>query len=275
MSNRRIEILKNAALLRTLGGSPGDFLMNLLSPTCSVLGGRRIERVETAKDDNKAIFIKGVKNPLYFPAEFAIHGLHRVLTEETYSWNWHYYQIPQTRVERDDVIVDCGAAEGLFSLLAVERGARRVICIEPHPAYFRTLRRTFEDRDAVTVVNAAVGDAVGEIRLSDAGMDSVVTDQQDGTLPIQVETIDHLCFTRGIAPSFIKADIEGYEEKMLIGAAETISASRPKLAITTYHRSSAGEWMEKFLLTLYPKYKIYRKGLATQRGATVMLHAWN
>ena len=62
---------------------------------------------------------------------------------------------------------------------------------------------------------------------------------------------------------------------MLTGAAEAISAYHPKLAITTYHHFGAGEWMEKFLKKLYPKYKIYRKGLATQRGATVMLHAWS
>ena len=59
--------------------------------------------------------------------------LHRVLAEETYSWNWHYYQVRQTRVERGDVVLDCGAAEGFFSLKAIEQGAGRVICIESHP----------------------------------------------------------------------------------------------------------------------------------------------
>src|ERR1700675_746035 len=165
MSNRRIEILKNAASLRTLGGSPVDFLKNLLSPKCRFLGERRIVRVERTPDNTNAIYIKDIGRPLYLPAEFGLQSLHRVLAEETYRWNWHYYQIPQTMVEKGDTVIDCGAAEGLFSLLASEAGAARVVCVEPHPISIRALRRTFESDKAVTVVEAAVGEAVGTVRL--------------------------------------------------------------------------------------------------------------
>ena len=275
MGNRRVAILRNAIAMRTLGGSVQNFAINLLSPTCDVLGRRRIERVEEATENSKAVFIKGIRDPLYFPVEFDLHGLNQVLTEETYGWNWHNYQIPQTRVGVGDVVMDCGAAEGLFSLLAARKGADRVICIEPHPAYIQSLRQTFEGRGAVTVVNAAVGDAIGETRLTNTGMYSVVTQLPNGTIPIRMETIDHLCSSLGIRPTYIKADIEGFEEKMLLGAAESISAYRPKLAITTYHHFGAAEWMQRFLTELNPRYKFYLKGLATQPGATVMLHAWD
>ena len=197
-----------------------------------------------------------------------------VLTEETYSWNWHYYQIPQTQVEPGDVVIDCGAAEGFFSLLTREQGAKQIICLEPHPSYLRALKQTFAGDEKITIVAAAIGDLVGDIRLSNNGIASMVTDQQDGTIPVKVETIDHLCSSLSIKPSYIKADIEGYEEKMLMGAAETIAAYHPKLALTTYHRATAGGWMERFLKSIYPKYNIRFKGLATQHGATVMLHAW-
>jgi FkbM family methyltransferase len=274
VSNRRLEILRNVVALRTLGGSSGDFLRNVLAPTCRVLGGRRIERVEATAEETIAVYVVGLKRPLFIPAEFDLRFLHQVLTEETYPWNWHYYQIPQTRVERGDVVLDCGAAEGFFSLLASEQGAGRVICLEPHPAYLRALRKTFNDDENVTIVAAALGDAAGEIRLSNDGIASTVTDQEDGTIPVRVETIDHLCSSLQIRPTYIKADIEGYEEKMLMGAAETIAAHRPKLAITTYHRASAGGWMEHFLKTICPDYNIRFKGLSARHGATVMLHAW-
>jgi hypothetical protein len=116
-----------------LGGSFSGFFYNLFAPTCTVFGGRRIERVEPAADNTNAVWIKGLQRPLYLPAEFDLQFLHRVLAEETYSWNWHYYQVRQTRVERGDVVLDCGAAEGFFSLKAIEQGAGRVICIESHP----------------------------------------------------------------------------------------------------------------------------------------------
>lgn len=274
MSNRRIEILKNAVSLRTLGGPPAKFFCNLLAPPCSVLGPRRIQRVEAADDGTNAVYIKGLRHPLYLPAEFDLRFLYQVLTEETYKWNWHYYQIPQTRVEMGEVVLDCGAAEGLFSLMAKQQGAERVICIEPHPAYLRALPHTFYRDDMVTIVAAALGDTVGEIRLTNNGIGSVITDLQEGTTPARVETVDHLCSSLAIQPTYIKADIEGYEEKMLMGAAETIATHHPKLALTTYHRASAGKWMESFLKSINPNYNIRFKGLATQRGATVMLHAW-
>jgi FkbM family methyltransferase len=274
MSNRRVEILRNAAALRSLGGSPVDFLRNLLAPPCKILGSRRIERVEAGPDQTLAVSISGLRRPLYLPSEFDLGFLHQVLTEETYSWNWHYYQVPQTRVEVGEVVLDCGAAEGFFSLKASEQGAARVLCLEPHPAYMRALQQTFRDDNVVTVMDAAVGDEVGVIRLSNGGIGSVVTDECEGTIPIRVETIDHLCSSLKIEPTFIKADIEGYEEKMLMGAAQTIAACHPKLALTSYHRASAGDWMERFLKKIHPKYRIRLKGLAAQRGATVMLHAW-
>jgi FkbM family methyltransferase len=274
MSNRRVEILRNAVELRSLGGSPADFLNNLFAPTCSVLGGRRIQRIEEAADNTTAVYIKGIHRPLYLPVEFDVRFLQQVLTEETYRWNWHYYQIPQTRVEKGEIVLDCGAAEGFFSLKASDQGARRVLCLEPHPAYLRALRKTFDNDKAVTVVDAAVGDQLGVVMLSNGGLGSVVTDKQEGSLPVRVETIDHLCPSLDIQPTYIKADIEGYEEKMLTGAAEVIAAYRPKLALTTYHRASAGDWMVRFLKNIYPKYNIRIKGLGAQRGATVMLHAW-
>lgn len=274
MANRRIEILRNAIKMRTLGGSIQDFAINLLSPTCDVLGGRRIERVEEATENSRAVFIRGMRDPLYFPSEFDLHGLRQVLAEATYPWNWHYYEIPETSIAVGDVVMDCGAAEGFFSLMATAKGAGRVICIEPHPAYVRCLHETFEGNCNVTVVNAAVGDAVGEIRLTNSGMYSSVTDLPDGTIPIQIVTIDHLCSSLGIQPTFIKADIEGFEEKMLMGAAESIATYRPKLAITTYHHFGAAEWIQRFLAKLNPRYKFCLKGLSASSGALVMLHAW-
>ena len=78
------------------------------------------------------------------------------------------------------------------------------------------------------LVAAAAGNAAGEIRLSDDGIASTVTEKLEGTIPVKIETIDRLCSSLKIQPTYIEADIEGYEEHMLEGAAETIAA---------YHRS--------------------------------------
>ena len=124
-------------------------------------------------------------------------------------------------------------------------------------------------------MEVALGEKLGVVRLTNGGMFSVITDEREGTIPVKLETVDNLSTSLSIRPTYIKADIEGYEEKMLMGAAETIAAYHPKFALTTYHHTGAGEWMERFLNRINPKYKIRFKGIGTrQSGATVMLHAW-
>ena len=55
---------------------------------------------------------------------------------------------------------------------------------------------------------------------------------------------------------FIKADIEGAERYMLMGARETLGKFAPKLSICTYHFPDDPEVLEKIILEANPNYKI-------------------
>lgn len=55
---------------------------------------------------------------------------------------------------------------------------------------------------------------------------------EGGEASIQVDSIDHRI---GIKPTYIKMDVEGAEYQALLGAKNTISAYKPKLAISVYH----------------------------------------
>lgn len=55
---------------------------------------------------------------------------------------------------------------------------------------------------------------------------------------------------------FIKADIEGAERFMLIGATETLKKYAPKLSICTYHLADDKEILEKIILNANPNYII-------------------
>ena len=80
--------------------------------------------------------------PLYYPKEMNLRSLYVVITESLYANNWHYYQIEQTQVGPEDVVIDCGAAEGLFSLLTAGK-CKKVYIIEPLPAFVELLKLTF------------------------------------------------------------------------------------------------------------------------------------
>jgi hypothetical protein len=69
---------------------------------------------------------------------------------------------------------------------------------------------------------------------------------------------------------FIKMDIEGAEVDALLGAKETISQFKPKLAICTYHRPTDPIEIRKILLKYNPNYKFKE----IERGEKV-LFAWD
>ncbi len=271
VANRRVEIAIAALTIRGMGGSASGLLRNLFAPTCSVIGGRRVQRVDAPQDGLRAIWIKGLDQPLFLPEQFRLHCVHQVLGEETYAWNWHYYCIPETRVEKDDVVFDCGAAEGLFTLFARQRGARAAV-FEPHPLYFKALQKTFASDPGAMLINSGVGDVEAKAYLSRDDIASMVT--QDGGYPIQIETIDAACDRLKLVPTYLKADIEGFEARMLMGAAETIARHHPKIAITTYHAENDPQQLAALLRKFWPGYRIKTKGICDRRGKPVMLHAW-
>lgn len=271
MANRRLEILMAVARLRGAGGSIPDLAWNLFAPKCSIIGGRRVARVDPPQNGSRPVWIAGADRPVYLPERFDLHCIHQVLAEETYPRNWHYYCIPETAVEKDDVVFDCGAAEGLFTFFARRRGAKAV-AFEPHPLYFRGLQKTFADDAGVLLVNAALGDKVGQSFLSKDDIASKVS-AEDG-YPIEVETVDHACARLGLAPTYIKADIEGFEAKMLEGAVETIARLHPRIAITTYHEENDPRELAAILRRIWPGYRIKTKGICNRHGKPVMLHAW-
>lgn len=271
MANRRLEILTAVMGRHGTGGSFTNLAWNLLAPKCGVTGGRRIRRVDPPHDGLRSIWIERCDRPIFLPEHFDLHCIHQVLAEETYPRNWHYYLIPETPIEKDDVILDCGAAEGLFTLLARCKEARAVT-FEPHPLYFKALQKTFADDAGVVLVNAALGDTPGQTFLSKDDIASKVS-PVDG-YPIRIETLDAACDRLHIEPTYLKADIEGFEAKMLEGAAETITRFHPKIAITTYHEENDPQELAAILRRFWPGYHIKTKGISDRRGKPVMLHAW-
>ena len=66
-------------------------------------------------DNMLSVQIKGHPGKLYFSKDIPVRSLYQTLVEQLYRWHWHYYQLPQTRVGADDIVFDCGSAEGDIS----------------------------------------------------------------------------------------------------------------------------------------------------------------
>ena len=126
----------------------------------------------------------------------------------------HCYENEDFKFEKDDVLVDIGAAEGNFALTVVEK-ASRIILFESIKEWMEPLNATFEPwKEKVTIVKKFVGD------VSNA----------------TCTTLDDY-FAAGEKLSFLKIDVEGAESRLLDGSKRILQEQHPlKVAICTYHK---------------------------------------
>jgi FkbM family methyltransferase len=270
---RRFRVFSHWLTGHRNGVSAGDLTRFLTGPTCVAESRQFIESIEE-RADGTVVRLRGVERPLRWPKGEGLYPLYMVLVETLDPRNWHFYEVPETRVSADDIVADCGAAEGIFALLVHSR-ARRVYAVEPSPHWTSSLERTFADAANVTVLPVALGAAPGEAYLSGGALDSVVSNVgREGGHAVAVETIDRLFIDRDQPLTYLKADLEGFELEMLEGARRTIARYRPKIAITTYHQADHAERIAQFLRDVEPGYRVRTKGIDADTGSPVMLHAW-
>jgi hypothetical protein len=153
---------------------------------------------------------------MFFPpdwSDFQIQKVYSSLLREQDVKSPHRYETDKFCVREGDIIVDCGAAEGIWALSSVEK-AKKVYLFECEEVWINALKKTFEPwKEKVEIVNKFVSDSStkGCVTLDDV--------------------------LGGGGADFIKADIEGAEISMLRGAEKTLDARKNlRLSLCTYHR---------------------------------------
>ena len=161
---------------------------------------------------------------------------------------------------------------GLFTGVAANKAVNgRVSSFEPVSKTFNSLSKT------ISYYNNVVGIKKGlfnfnknlEIDLStyeeNQGSSTIVKEvSKNNTVTnsevIEVITLDDFVKDNNISKvDFIKADIEGSERYMLMGAKEILKKFSPKLSICTYHLPDDPEVLEKIISDSNPNYIIEHK----------------
>ncbi len=250
-----------------------DFVRHgLLRPPCTVIGPRYVESIREEHDDLVVSF-RGIPTPLYWPKRYPMFDLYKVATETFDQSDWHFYEVPETVVQVGDTVLDCGAAEGMFALRVLGRAGRMAL-FEPLASWAPILRRTFADRPDVEVASLGLSDIEGRAEVEGELLRGALVKSDKGAIP--VTTIDRWVTERGWRIDYIKADLEGFEHRVIRGAAETIRRDRPKIAITVYHPGNDWRWVLRFVRELVPSYAYRIKGISNNDGTArpVMLHLW-
>jgi FkbM family methyltransferase len=124
-------------------------------------------------------------------------------------------------VRPGDAVMDCGAAVGTFSASALEAGAGKVYCYEPHPKSVEVLRRNVEryGKRAVVIEGALVPDdrVMAKLEAGSAfpGNHSIVSRAKVIKDSFEVGALNFRGELTGIRPQVVKIDIEGGEYGLL------------------------------------------------------------
>jgi len=119
----------------------------------------------------------------------------------------------------------------------------------------------------VEILKCGVGHKQGVLRMTDDEIFSRVSEL--GSLDVKIETIDSLFSDQEI--TFLKADIEGFEFPMLLGAEQVIRNNRPKIALTVYHDGNDFTEMREFLRNIHQDYQFKTKGIAANGNPVLFL----
>lgn len=134
-----------------------------------------------------------------------------------------------------DTVIDVGANEGVYSLLAARLvGAEgRVLAIEPLPINVERLRTNLRlnDLNQVQVLPVAASDSAGEVeftlnRAQGGSAEHIKLDIDSELRSFRVETVALDDLDVGDGAALVKVDVEGVEPLVLKGAANLIKEHR-------------------------------------------------
>jgi len=153
-------------------------------------------------------------------------------------WNYGEYNPSETEMiislaPKDKLFLDIGANFGVMAMAALASGFTNVVAFEPQPEVFKLLSENIPSGKAFnTALGASIGSAkMGKLRYSDRnniGGLGLGTITPYGQITVPVTTLDSYEFTN---VGFIKLDVEGFEEQVLIGGRETILRDKPIMYI--------------------------------------------
>jgi FkbM family methyltransferase len=178
------------------------------------------------------------------------------------------YEIPELKLKNGDVVIDAGANMGVFSAYA---GSKKCIvkAFEPDYRCLEYLERVVKLNSGfnIEIITSALSNksSIETLFFSDkcGGSTFMGGEHQftvNETKEIKTITLDDYVVSANLYNvDFIKADIEGYEEELLMGGSKTLKYFKPKLSLCTYHKPNASEILEKIILDIEPKYNIIHR----------------
>jgi len=166
--------------------------------------------------------------------------------------NEQYFE-PFLRIGPEERFLDVGAYTGDTSLNLLSRvtKADEIHIFEPMSVNLNSAKHNLQHYDFVHFHNVALGEHAGFSRITNNASSSRLS-LEEGEV-VEVRTLDSF----DLRPTLLKIDVEGDELKVLRGAAETIRAYAPKIAVACYHSAEQIFSIPSLILDLNPQYRVF------------------
>ncbi len=171
----------------------------------------------------------------------------------------HYFDLDLINANRDDVFVDLGAYTGDTIIDYIrnygEAGYKRIYGYEITDSSYKILESNILPYENIMIRKKAASDEKGIMYVNKSVVnDSANTISTEGTDAVETVTIDEDIKE---AVSIIKMDIEGAEQKALIGCKNHIINEHPKLLLSVYHNNEDIWKIPRMIENICPGYDFY------------------
>lgn len=178
--------------------------------------------------ENQLPYVFHSEKKLYFKKSWTnehIIDAYRFLLAEQDEQSAHCYLKDTYILSPNSIVVDIGAAEGIFALNEIEN-IKHIYLIETDLEWIEALIATYKPwENKITIINKFI---------------SSVDDDHNLRLDTYFEKIEKI--------DFLKIDVDGAEQDLINGAHYSIANKVEKLAICTYHKTNDNKDFSKYLL---------------------------
>jgi FkbM family methyltransferase len=202
------------------------------------------------------------KKVLYFnldkkPLTPLLQGIRQVISNNQYNMT--------KKNIKNKIVLDVGANWGEFSLLAAQMGAKKVYAFEPVSSAAKNFLKNINlnnMQDKIVVIRGALGnknyfDKIYFKHTADDGARIDLKIPGDRFEKVEIMTLDEFLSKNKIKKvDFIKMDVEGFEENVLIGADKTIKKFKPVLSFSAYHKPTDKKKLPIIVKSMRKDYKI-------------------
>jgi FkbM family methyltransferase len=173
----------------------------------------------------------------------------------------------------NEVFVDGGCYIGDTSLVFIDRVSGQfgaIIGFEPDISNYESAKKNLAIYPQVQIVNQGLYHINTELSFDSNATPSSKIMPGGGSL-VSCTSLDNYLsvYAPGLAPTFIKLDIEGSEQAALRGMQQTIEKYHPKLAICVYHKPDDIYAIPQYIASL-GEYKLFLRHYTPNQSETVL-----